>query len=129
MKQYTKPEFYVEEFHPNVAVAACRTDLVDTYTTIPAQPITCYRMNQTTDYLFTSDVTACKYQPDAIKYLATGTYSTSDLSSSVSTINGSGSSLYVPDDGNGGSYVVVWGNGNHYGIATDEIIELYTNSY
>ncbi len=128
MKTYNKPEFFVEEFIANVAVAACDREWSgEVDTSWPSQAITCNRQGSTTDYIFASGTSGCQYEPDKLIYIDTGgTYSVSQLKQLGLNINGNGNSVTVPA---GGGYVLCWGNGNHYGPATPEIVDIMTSSF
>lgn len=128
MKQYTKPEFFVEEFYPNVAVASCDREWSgEVDTSWPAQAITCNRMGQTTDYIFASVTSSCQYKPCHMEYISVGgTYTPKQLNDYGLVIQGDGGSVTVPA---GGGWVLCWEEGNHYGLATPEIVQLMTSSY
>lgn len=126
MKIYNKPEFYVEEFLPNVAVASCTRDFTGETEYTP-QVITCMRntKNPTKDKIFTDGTQNC-YIPDAIGWVEAGTYKVSDLDDKIGgTINNPSGNITVSESG----YWVIWGSGNHYGPATDAIIDIMINSY
>lgn len=137
---YTKPELYVENFIPNVAVASsCQRDFSgQSETKYGVQEITCIRMGSTTDYIFSSGVSGCDYQPNAIGWLDGPntpddkndyvSYTTTQISQILGyTISGSGQNAKVYEET--GEYYVIWGNGNHYGPATADVIDIMINSY
>ena len=137
---YSKPELYVENFIPNVAVAAsCQRDFSgQTETKYGKQEITCIRNGTTTDYIFSSGVSGCDFQPNAIGWLDgpgtpntpndSKTYTTKQISSILGfDILGSGNPAKVTNDD--GEYYVIWGGGNHYGPATADVVDIMINSY
>lgn len=137
---YSKPELYVENFIPNVAVAAsCKRDFSgQTETKYEKQEITCIRNGSTKDYIFSSGVSGCAFQPNAIGWLSGPNtpdiendykeYKTSEISQILGyNISGSGNPARVTNDD--GEYYVIWGNGNHYGPATAEVTNIMINSY
>lgn len=139
-RAYEKPVMTVERFLANVAVAACEREWSGQVSTSwPKQPITCNRMDSTTDYIFASGTDGCKYQPCHMIYIEKGgTYTSAQLNDlglfiqGVSSGNGGhggssgGGSVTVPE---GGGYVLCWEDGNHYGPATPEIVKLMTSSF
>lgn len=137
---YSKPELYVENFIPSIAVAAsCQRDFSgQTETKYEKQPITCIRMGSTTDYIFSSGVSGCDYRPNAIGWLDgpgtpnnpndSKTYTTVQISQILGyNIQGTGSPAKVTKDD--GEYYVIWGDGHHYGPATAEVTNIMINSY
>lgn len=141
-RAYEKPVMTVERFLANVAVAACeRVWSGEVSTSWPKQPITCNRLDSTTDYIFASGTAGCDYQPCHMVYIAEGgTYTPAYLNTLGLSIQGvssgsgsgghggssSGGSVTVPA---GGGYVLCWANGNHYGPAAPEIVKLMTSSF
>ena len=138
---YSKPEMYVENFIPNIAVAACNREWDGTTSTSwVAQAITCGRQGKTTDYLFASGTDGCQYQPNAFGYVEvedvkegagndSKTLTPSEIATALkSTINNpnTGKSVTIYDPG---AYLVIWGNHDHYGEATPEIVKNMTSSF
>lgn len=141
MKKYVRPDVFVTEFQPSVAVAACEREWngkVDT--SWAAQAITCNRQGSTTDYIFAQNATGCQYVPCHMVYIADGgTYTAAEL-------NGKGLGIVGVDSGSGngkgngnssgtvtvpagGGWVLCWEEGNHYGNATPDIVKLMTSSF
>lgn len=127
MKKYVRPDVFVTEFQPNIAVASCERDWTgETSKSFPKQPITCCRRDETTDYIFTADSAGCMVPCHSIYVAVGGTYSVRDLNKMGLQISGSGGDVTVPA---GGGYVLCWDNGNHYGPASTEVTKIMTNSY
>lgn len=139
-RRYEKLAMNVERFQPNVAVAACdrewNGEIKEEWT---SQAITCNRMGTTTDYIFAEGTTGCQYKPCHMIYVEQGgTYTIEDLNSlGLEIVNGTGGSgrkgsssgggaVTVPA---GGGYVLCWENGNHYGLATPDIVKIMISSF
>lgn len=138
---YSKPELYVENFIPSVAVAGCNREWDGTTSTSwVAQAITCGRQGQTTDYLFASGTSGCKYQPDAFGYVEvqdvqegegndSKTLSPSEIASALNSWienDKTGKSVTIYDPG---AYLIIWGEHDHYGVATPDIVKNMTSSF
>lgn len=130
--KYTKPEFIVEAFLPNVAVAACDREwsgeIKETWT---KQAIDCSRNQGTKDWLFASDTEGCDYQPCHMIYIANpGTYTQSQLKAlglkDLNVDSKYGSNITIPV---GGGYVLCWEDGRHYGVGTPDIVKVMTSSF
>lgn len=89
------------------------------------------RNTGTVDVIFASSASGCQmtsgfdllYIPDA------GTYTQqnlSDMGLKIHVDSKYGSNVTIPE---GGGYVLSWENGNHYGIATPEIVKHMTSSF
>lgn len=125
MKTYMTPDVFVTEFQANVAVAACSWyDTGEDSTSWPKQQITCGQSGRT-EYVFASTST-CDHALDQAVVIApvSGWISVATLQSWGLTIRNSDTPLYVTE----GDYLVSWSNGDHYGIATPDIVDILTHS-
>lgn len=130
--KYTKPDFIVEEFLPNVAVAACNREWSgQVEAKWEKQSISCSRNEGTADWLFASGTEGCQFQPCHMVFIPeAGTYTQAQLKSKgladLNVDSRFGEDIIIPE---GGGYVLCWDGGNHYGVATPAIVKVMTSSF
>lgn len=134
--KYVKPEFVVEKFMLNAAVAVCSSDFTgETSETFDPQPVVCLR-GGTTEVLFNTD--GCTHgAPAYYGYVPAGIYTESQLLAIIKQGASAPAAVKDHDDEHeektytitAGYYVIFNGNKECFASATAGINKIMTNSY